>query len=83
MPTVNGKYRNPTLEDFINVARKRMVMSDGDSLVICMLAEEVIKLRNEMPCPNCLGHHPRTNCRHCKGHVGKKYKPMKRLIEGE
>jgi hypothetical protein len=88
------KYKNPTLEDYLELARKRTVMSDGDSRAICMLADEVIKLRNEMPCPRCLGTPGRMctgeaymggpetydTCDKCRKHKGKKFKPMKSIM---
>ena len=89
-PIKNGKYRNPTILDLIKHARTRTVGSDADSHTICMLAREVVRLRNAVPCTRCKGTGrmdtgemymggPLTyaTCNECKGHKGKKYKRMK------
>lgn len=87
------KYKNPTVEDYLELAKKNVVMSDGASQAIHVLANEVIKLRNEVPCPRCLGTPGRMStgeaymggpetydtCDQCKKHKGKKFKPMKKI----
>ena len=92
MPVIRGKYRNPTILDLIKHARTRVVGSDASSHTICLLADEVIRLRNAAPCSRCKGTGrmetgdmymggPLTYdvCDQCKGHPGKKYKRMKRI----
>lgn len=78
MPKKIGKYINPTVDDYLEMARKRIVQSDGDSRAICMLADEVIKLRNAMPCSRCLGAYD--TCTACKKHKGKEFKHTVRLF---
>ena len=83
----------PTVLDLLEHARERRVQSDSDSHTICTLADEVVKLRNAMPCPRCIGTPGRMStgdmymggpttydtCEKCKGHPGKKYKRMRRI----
>lgn len=94
-----GKYRNPDVDDYIKMARRQSFSfrSDGDARAISFLANEVIKLRNEMPCPRCLGTPGRMTtgeaymggpetydtCDQCKKHKGKKYKQEKLIFEEE
>ena len=85
--------KNPTVDDYIEDARTRTIMSDGDSRAICMLADEVIRLRNDVPCPVCKGtgwtatgetHATGSilgECGACKGHKGNQYKAVKPILE--
>ena len=78
------------VDECIELARRRVLMSDTDSRTICLLAEEVIDLRNEMPCPHCKGSGRASmgeaypggpeaygDCVECRTHIGKKYKKIK------
>jgi hypothetical protein len=92
-----GKYKNPTVDDYIAMAQtfELSVRSDGDARAITFLANEVIKLRNAMPCPRCLGTPGRMStgqvymggaetyddCDQCKKHPGKEFKPEKEIFE--
>jgi len=80
------------VQRLIASARKRAIQSDPDSAVIVELANEVIRLRNEMPCKECGGTKrvstgevymggPETfdTCDACKKHPGLEYKPMKEI----
>lgn len=90
------KYKNPTVEDYVEMVRKAnyTLRSDGNARMLSMLADEVARLRNEVPCPRCSGTGlmctgdvyaggPPTHdvCDMCKKHRGMKYPPMKRLIK--
>ena len=84
--------RKLLVEEFIAHARTRTIMSDSDSRMICVLAEEVIELRNEIPCPHCKGSDRASigesypggpeaygACVECRTHIGKKYKQIKAM----
>lgn len=87
------KPKNPDIDACIEIARKRVLMSDGDSQTMIVLAEEVIALRNAMPCERCKGTgrmcigeaymggpEQYDNCDKCKKHIGKKFKQTKAIL---
>ena len=93
---MSKKYKNPTVDDYLKRLSVKGVAygrSDAEWTMIRALANEVIKLRNEVPCPRCLGTSGRMctgevymggpetydTCDQCKKHKGKKYPPMKKI----
>lgn len=85
-----------TIDDYLKRLRRKDAVygrNETEHRMIRRLANEVVRLRNDMPCPRCLGTPgkmctgevymggPETydTCNKCKKHKGKKYKSQKEI----